>query len=64
MQLDQLRQDMAMSVAAENGWATPSTPKEYLATLDRAYPGTGDPFEYIDIKATDETHDYEEDDHW
>lgn len=47
--LDQLRQDMAVSVAAANGWAAPSTPEEYLATLDRAYPGTGDPFEYIDI---------------
>ncbi|MGH9185149.1 MAG: hypothetical protein ACRD0U_04930, partial [Acidimicrobiales bacterium] len=61
--LQQLREELAIAVASDQGLPTPH-PGEYASTLDAAYPETGDPFDYVDLRATDEQHDYDDDDHW
>ncbi len=60
--VEQLREDLAITVAAERGWDTPK-PGEHGATLARAFPHM-DVVGRLDESMSDSERDYDDDDHW
>ncbi|MGH9188109.1 MAG: hypothetical protein ACRD0U_20245, partial [Acidimicrobiales bacterium] len=61
--LEQLREEMALAIAVERGLPTPQ-PGDYDVIIDQYFPGPIDPLSLIDLQATDEQDDYDDDDHW